>query len=283
MHCPLHSLKELKFFLLGKRKEFLSFIVADCWASIKNGINLKLVEEWRIKVQNEWNKKKRKMKIELIILLALTVLVNSSLARKSRDEKSRKEKQKRWNNSFFSLQIEASYDDGPCGQWRPGDADLGTWDMLNSFHLDSYESHFEIISQIEGSNSLQTAYRLERESNLTMRAEEAFPRGTPFEFSFECTYRERQKQQDSWHLFHLTNSHEESQLSVTLNPAKETLQVSLPDARGDLQSVEFRHSGVSYFPCYSLIYCLMKMDASEQTRKYQTFFFIAQKKTNLSV
>lgn len=132
--------------------------------------------------------------------------------------------------------------------------------MLNAFHLGSYESGYEIISQIEGSNGYQTAYRLERASNLTMRAEEAFPRGTPFEFSFECTYRERQKQADSWHLFHLTNSNEQSQLSVTLNPKKETLQLSLPDARGNLQIVEFRESSVSYFSCCTLIYCLMEMD-----------------------
>lgn len=153
--------------------------------------------------------------------------------------------------------------------------------MLNSFRLDNYQSHFEIISQIEGSNGFQTAYRLERESNLTMRAEEAFPKGTPFQFSFECTYRQRQKQQDSWHLFHLTNSHDESQLSVTLNPVKETLQVSLPDARGDLQSVEFRHSGVSYFSCCTQIYCLMEMDEREQTRKHQTFFFLQQKNSSV--
>lgn len=117
--------------------------------------------------------------------------------------------------------------------------------------MDSYESHYEIISQIEGSNSLQTAYQLQRESNLTMRAQEAFPRGTPFQFSFECTYRERQPQSDPWHLFQLTNSHEEAQLSFTLNPVDQTLQVSLPDARGDLQTVEFRHSGVSCFSCSS--------------------------------
>lgn len=118
--------------------------------------------------------------------------------------------------------------------------------------MDSFEQQFERISQIEGSNTLQTAYRLERGTNLTMMAQEAFPRGTPFQFSFECTYRERQRQADSWHLFHLTNSHEESQLTVTLNPGKETLQVTLPDARGDLQIVEFRHSSVSYFSCLLL-------------------------------
>lgn len=103
----------------------------------------------------------------------------------------------------------------------------------------------EIIQQIEGSNDLQTAYRLERLANLTMSAHEAFPRGTPFQFSLECTYRERQPQPEPWHLFHLTNSHEESQLSVTLNPARKTLQLSLPTAGGELQTVEFRHTGVS--------------------------------------
>lgn len=145
---------------------------------------------------------------------------------------------------FRSSLIEEKYDDGgPCRHWRPGDADLGTWDIISSYA--SHGNWLETITEIEGSNSLQTAYQLERGANLTMMAQEAFPRGTPFEFSFECTYRERQPQPDPWHLFHLTNSHEESQLSVTLNPGKKTLQVSLPDASGDLQTVEFRHSAVS--------------------------------------
>lgn len=142
----------------------------------------------------------------------------------------------------FSLPpTEVNYDDGPCGHWRPGDADLGTWDIISSFG-----SSLDELSVIEGSNSIQSAYRFEKSANLTMSAHEAFPRGTPFQFSFECTYRQRKPQPtDPWHLFHLTNSHEESQLSVTLNPLKQTLQVSLPDARGDLQTAEFRHSAVS--------------------------------------
>lgn len=145
---------------------------------------------------------------------------------------------------FFPLLEEENYDDGPCGQWSPGDADLGTWDIISS-----YDSQLEIISQVQGSNSIQTAYHLEQSTNLTMSAMKVFPQGTPFEFSFECTYRERNPQPDPWHLFHLTNSHEESQLSVTLNPGRQTLQLSLPDARGEQQTVEFRHSGVSCFSC----------------------------------
>ena len=137
----------------------------------------------------------------------------------------------------------------PCGQWRYGDgrldADLHTWDVINDFELDNYERHAGTIRQIAGSNSYQTAYRFERESNLTMRAADAFPRGTPFQFSLECTYRNRQSQSNPWHIFHLTNSHFESQLSVTMNPLRKTLALSLPDSQGALQTVEFRHNNVS--------------------------------------
>lgn len=105
--------------------------------------------------------------------------------------------------------------------------------------------HSETITQIVGSNNYQTAYRVERESNLTMRAQEAFPDGTPFQFSLECTYRQRQSQADAWHIFHLTNQYQESQLTVTMDPDRETLAMSLLDAEGDLQTVEFRHSSVS--------------------------------------
>lgn len=156
-----------------------------------------------------------------------------------------------WNDFgiFYYKYLELG---GPCGDWL-GDADLGTFDIISN-----YESQLEIVSQIEGSNSLQTAYRLEQAANLTQSAQTVFPRGTPFEFSFECTYRERNAQPDPWHLFHLTNSHEESQLSVTLNPARQTLQLSLPDVRGDLQIVEFRHTAVSRFSCsFLLIHYLM--------------------------
>lgn len=98
---------------------------------------------------------------------------------------------------------------------------------------------------MQGSGELQTAYQLNKNANLTMKAHEAFPRGVPFEFSFECTYKAYQPQQDPWHLIHLTNSYEESQLCVTMNPDRQTLEVSLPDINGDLQTVEFKHSSVS--------------------------------------
>jgi collagen type IX alpha len=151
---------------------------------------------------------------------------------------------------FFSYTFfPSSTENDPCWRYssdgRRLDADLGTWDIIREFQLDNYTMHRETITKTDGSNSYQTAYRFERESNLTMSAQKAFPRGTPFQFSFECTYRQRQSQQDSWHIFHLTNQQRKSQLAVTLNPVRQTLAVSLPTIDGDLQTVEFRHSSVS--------------------------------------
>lgn len=70
---------------------------------------------------------------------------------------------------------------------------------------------------------------------------EAFPQGIPHQFSFECTYRSHEQENDPWYLFHLSNSYEESQMYVKLNPAHSTLEVSLPQVDGHLQVVEFEH------------------------------------------
>ncbi|GAB0086545.1 collagen alpha-1(IX) chain-like [Sergentomyia squamirostris] len=132
-------------------------------------------------------------------------------------------------------------DYSPCGRWRPGDADLNTFDFIREFRLDRSETFYEGVSSVVGSNYVQTAYRLERESNLTLTAVEAFPRGFPQQFSFECTFRMREEIDMSWYLFHVTDSFEQSQLSVKLDPRRELLQLSLPDIDGNLQMVTFRH------------------------------------------
>lgn len=124
---------------------------------------------------------------------------------------------------------------------------MDTFDIIREFHLDRSESRYESVTKVEGSNVLQTAYHLEKKANLTMRSYEAFPRGVPHEFSFECSYRAKQEQQEPWHLFLLTNSFEESQLSLTMNPDSETLSLSLPDVNGDLQMVEYRSASVNSF------------------------------------
>lgn len=136
---------------------------------------------------------------------------------------------------------ENGQDYSPCGRWRPGESDLNTFDMIHEFRLDQSESDYvyEHISEVVGSSSIQRAYHFEQETNLTISAHEAFPAGLPHQFSFECTFRADQPPESSWYLFHLTDSYEQSQLSVIMNPQRETLELSLPDANGELQRVEF--------------------------------------------
>lgn len=68
----------------------------------------------------------------------------------------------------ISEQLEYEYEHGPCGKWRPGDADLNTFDLIREFRLDQSEIQYESVERIQGSDLLQTAYSLRRESNLTM-------------------------------------------------------------------------------------------------------------------
>ena len=132
--------------------------------------------------------------------------------------------------------------DGPCGRWKPGDVDLRSFDLIREFHLDQLESSLQTVSMIEGTNYLQTAYKLQRETNLTMRAMDAFPKGLPHQFSFECTYRMDEIPEEPWHLLQVTNSYEESQLMISLNVESEILEVGLPTVEGDLQIVQYHHS-----------------------------------------
>lgn len=132
----------------------------------------------------------------------------------------------------------------PCGRWRPGDPDLNTFDIIREFELDQRETYYEGVTQVMGSSQLQTAYRLEKEANLTLRSVDAFPHGFPHQFSFECTFRARESPIVPWYLFHITDSYERSQLSVTIDPTQSSLQLALPDVDGNLQMATFQHTEV---------------------------------------
>lgn len=161
-----------------------------------------------------------------LVILALTYLIQSTLTQHDYD----------FDNN----------DDGPCGRYSPGNADLNTFDLIREFRLDSstYEEYYEGVTEVVGSSTIQRAYRLQRESNLTISATEAFPHGVPHKFSFECTFRAHRPPEVPWYLFHLTDSYESTQLSVLLNPPTQTLELILPDANGELQRVSFQHASV---------------------------------------
>lgn len=146
-------------------------------------------------------------------------------------------------DSHHSCPAEDFYEDyTPCGRWRPGDPDLNTFDIIREFQLDQHETYYEGVTQVVGSSQLQTAYRLEKEANLTLRSVDAFPHGFPHQFSFECTFRTRQPPLVPWYLFHITDSYERSQLSVTIDPTRSSLQLALPDVDGNLQMATFEHT-----------------------------------------
>lgn len=121
---------------------------------------------------------------------------------------------------------------------NPGNEDIPTYDLISSFHLE--ELRVPGITLIPGTTSTQRAYRLENYSNLIGNTNEVFPHGIPKTFSFQTTFRIREEQVVPWYLLHVTNSYDESQLSVELDKSRSLIGVGLPDVNGDIQKVYFR-------------------------------------------
>lgn len=127
---------------------------------------------------------------------------------------------------------------------NPGNADIPTYDLIRELHLDETQSRYNGVRQIPGSLVTQRAYRLEEESNLTVNSYDVFPRGIPFQFSFESTFRSRDEQTIPWYLVHVTNAHDQSQLSVTLDASQQLIGIGLPDILGNVQRVFFSHASI---------------------------------------
>ncbi|XP_053953912.1 collagen alpha-1(IX) chain-like [Anastrepha ludens] len=139
-----------------------------------------------------------------------------------------------------------AYDDeefvpvSPCSVQRAGDPDLTNYDIISSYHFDEYYHQYQGVSQIIGSTGYQTAYHFEEYSNMTIESSQAFPKGVPDAFSFECTFRVPEfDPPNEWFLFELSNYRYESQMSVIMNPIYNALEFSLPKYDGSLQTVTF--------------------------------------------
>ncbi|XP_055371932.1 collagen alpha-1(IX) chain-like [Condylostylus longicornis] len=123
---------------------------------------------------------------------------------------------------------------------------LETFDLLRHLHFDQYEEYYsyEEVKQIEGSAQQYTAYRVEEESNLTVKATEAFPSGFPMDFSLESVFRTPSSLKQPWNLLEITDYSFDEQMSVTINPSYHTIDFSVPTIQGDLQTVSFRESSL---------------------------------------
>lgn len=57
---------------------------------------------------------------------------------------------------------------GPCANYRIGDDDLQPYDFIRQFRLDLLETQYRGVSKVRGSSRTQTAYRLEKEADVTV-------------------------------------------------------------------------------------------------------------------
>lgn len=57
---------------------------------------------------------------------------------------------------------------GPCANYKPGDDDLQAFDFIRQFRLDVLETQYPGVSRVRGSHRMQTAYRLDKDADLTI-------------------------------------------------------------------------------------------------------------------
>lgn len=128
----------------------------------------------------------------------------------------------------------------PCSIQRAGDPDLTNYDIISSYRFDEAYHQYQGVTQIVGSTGYQTAYHFEEYSNMTIESSQAFPKGVPDAFSFECTFRVPEfDPPNEWFLFEISNYRYESLMSVIMNPLYNALEFSLPKYDGSLQTVTY--------------------------------------------
>lgn len=72
-----------------------------------------------------------------------------------------------------------------------------------------------------------------------------FPQGLPDQFSFICTFRTRRLQKSPWHIVRVTDLESKPQFLITLNPRKQTIEFSIRNYEGRLQTIIFEKASVS--------------------------------------
>lgn len=72
-----------------------------------------------------------------------------------------------------------------------------------------------------------------------------FPGGLPEEFSFIVTYKARRLPSDKWHIIKLTDSQNRPQFLITVDGKNKTLEFSIVNYEGRLQTLKFKSPPVS--------------------------------------
>ncbi|XP_050524147.1 collagen alpha-1(IX) chain-like isoform X2 [Daktulosphaira vitifoliae] len=128
----------------------------------------------------------------------------------------------------------------PCGDFRPGEDDLQVIDFIRKFGLDSNEEIAKHrFTRVQGSNHFQTAYRVEKTTQLIMSTRDVFPFGIPQQFSFVATFSAKTLIDTNWHILKITDYQNKTCLQITLNQEKKNVEFSIVNYAGYLQTTSF--------------------------------------------
>ena len=133
----------------------------------------------------------------------------------------------------------------PCADYKAGDDDLQSFDFIRKFELDVNLDGYPGVSRVRGSNRLQTAYRIDSTANLIMPTLRVFNQGLPEQFSFVTTFRNRRPTTNRWQLIRITNTQGQPQFAVGLNPARNTIEFSILNYNGELQTLSWEKKEVA--------------------------------------
>ncbi|XP_026822449.1 collagen alpha-1(IX) chain-like [Rhopalosiphum maidis] len=131
----------------------------------------------------------------------------------------------------------------PCGDFRPGEDDLQIIDFIRKFGLDSAEEIYrKNVIKVTGSNRFQTAYRVEKTARLILPTRNVFPLGIPQQFSFIATYSSKLVSKTQWHILKIVDYQNNTNLQISLNQVLGTVEFSIVNYDGYLQTVKFEAS-----------------------------------------
>ena len=71
-----------------------------------------------------------------------------------------------------------------------------------------------------------------------------FNQGLPEQFSFVTTFRNRRPTQSRWQLIRITNTRGQPQFAVGLNPGRNTIEFSILNYNGELQTLSWEKAEV---------------------------------------
>uniref|UniRef100_A0A0C9RU55 COL9A1 protein n=1 Tax=Fopius arisanus TaxID=64838 RepID=A0A0C9RU55_9HYME len=125
-------------------------------------------------------------------------------------------------------EIKSEYYGVPCVGYKPGEDDLQTlFDVISRYRLDFTEKQYPGVSRVRGTTRMQTAYRIDRDANLTLSTRQVFPIGLPEEFSFTTIFRTWRTPRVAWRIFQISNSQGIPEFSIELNPNGRTLDLTV--------------------------------------------------------